>query len=327
MLWTRQLRPPEICTLCHQPNRIPSSAFVCGAIILVALDKQFDHHRTKPRSSVRWRNESWQTGKSAERRTADILSARRPRDTSISLNTSCANEIIYCGYRFDPESQLYYVRNRTYNALLGRWIQRGPIGYQGRINFYQFVGSGPVGMVDPSGLKEAKIPGVYYYKAYATASPRATFVHAFIEVGGVYYGFFPVVGSGTTWAVFKDTFWLTPGVVHTNDSYSLLPIGYANALTLHGDYFLRKYAVYVDDCEVDVKKAAAEIAKLAAAAKARPPYYNAGLSNCAEWAINVIYFGVAMEMGPGPHPHFYLYYQRVQSGRAGAKLAGGLAGR
>ena len=182
-------------------------------------------------------------------------------------------------------------------------------------------------MVDPSGLKEAKIPGVYYYKAYATASPRATFVHAFIEVGGVYYGFFPVVGSGTTWAVFKDTFWLTPGVVHTNDSYSLLPIGYANALKLHDGDFLRKYAVYVDDCEVDVKKAAAEIAKLAAAAKASPPDYNAGISNCAEWAIDVIDDGVAMAMGPGPHPHLYLDYRRVQSGSAGAKLAAGPAGR
>ena len=80
---------------------------------MVALDKQFDHHGTKPRSSVRWRDESWQTGKSAERRAADILSARSPRDTSNSSSSSCANEIIYCGYRFDPDTQLYYVRNRS----------------------------------------------------------------------------------------------------------------------------------------------------------------------------------------------------------------------
>jgi RHS repeat-associated protein len=32
-----------------------------------------------------------------------------------------ANEIMYCGYRFDPENELYYVRNRTYNPVLGRW--------------------------------------------------------------------------------------------------------------------------------------------------------------------------------------------------------------
>ena len=59
---------------------------------MVALDKQFDHHRgTKPPSRGRWRDESWQAGKFPDHRTADILSARRPRDTSNSSNTSCAN--------------------------------------------------------------------------------------------------------------------------------------------------------------------------------------------------------------------------------------------
>ncbi len=119
---------------------------------MVALDKQFFHHHgTKPRSCGRWRDESWQTGKSAERRTADILSARRPRDTSSSSNTSCANEIIYCGYQFDPESQLYYVRNRTYSPVLGRWIQRDPLGYKDGANLYGYVGGGVIGLVDADG--------------------------------------------------------------------------------------------------------------------------------------------------------------------------------
>ena len=120
---------------------------------MVALDKQFfRHHGSKPRSRGRWRDESWQAGKTPGRRAADILSARRHRDTSNSSNTSCANEIIYCGYRFDTDTKLSYVRNRTYNPVLGRWIQRDPIGYDGGINLYQVVGSGPVENVDPSGL-------------------------------------------------------------------------------------------------------------------------------------------------------------------------------
>ncbi len=61
------------------------------------------------------------------------------------------NETIYCGYRLDPETQLYYVRNRTYNPVLGRWIQRDPIGYAGGINLYGYVESSPAGLVDPSG--------------------------------------------------------------------------------------------------------------------------------------------------------------------------------
>ncbi len=63
-----------------------------------------------------------------------------------------ANEIIYCGYRFDPETQLYYVRNRTYNPVLGRWIQRDPIGYNGGINLYGYVGGLAAAQTDLSGF-------------------------------------------------------------------------------------------------------------------------------------------------------------------------------
>jgi RHS repeat-associated protein len=63
-----------------------------------------------------------------------------------------ANEIIYCGYRFDPETQLYYVRNRTYSPPLGRWLQRDPIGYSGGVNLYGYLGGRAVAVTDPSGL-------------------------------------------------------------------------------------------------------------------------------------------------------------------------------
>ena len=62
-----------------------------------------------------------------------------------------ANEIIYCGYRFDPESELYYVRNRGYSPTLGRWLQRDPIGYAGGINLYEYVGGRAVIGIDPAG--------------------------------------------------------------------------------------------------------------------------------------------------------------------------------
>jgi len=63
-----------------------------------------------------------------------------------------ANEIIYCGYRYDPETELYYVRNRTYNPPLGRWLQRDPIGYAGGINLYEYVTSAPTIRLDIFGL-------------------------------------------------------------------------------------------------------------------------------------------------------------------------------
>ena len=65
-----------------------------------------------------------------------------------------ANEIIYCGYRFDSETELYFVRNRTYDPVLGRWVQRDPIGYEGGINLYEYVGGGAAGGSDSTGLND-----------------------------------------------------------------------------------------------------------------------------------------------------------------------------
>ena len=62
-----------------------------------------------------------------------------------------ANDIIYCGYRCDTESQNYYVRNRAYNPVLGRFIQRDPIGYSGGINLYGYVVTNPATKTDPEG--------------------------------------------------------------------------------------------------------------------------------------------------------------------------------
>ncbi len=124
-----------------------------------------------------------QSEKSPVRCTADVLSARCRRDkcgaiveayaTDAYGNTLIftgpgadgvwftdddvqsdygANSIIYCGYRFDPETKNYYVRNRTYNPALGRWLQRDPIGYDGGINLYGYVESAPVTEFDPAGM-------------------------------------------------------------------------------------------------------------------------------------------------------------------------------
>jgi RHS repeat-associated protein len=62
-----------------------------------------------------------------------------------------ANSIIYCGYRYDPESENYYVRNRYYAPALGRWLTRDPIGVKGGTNLYAYVASSPVGKVDAWG--------------------------------------------------------------------------------------------------------------------------------------------------------------------------------
>ncbi len=67
------------------------------------------------------------------------------------------NDIIFCGYRYDPETRLYYVRNRMYvmdtgGISVGRWLQRDPIGYAGGVNLYEYVGANPLRRADATGM-------------------------------------------------------------------------------------------------------------------------------------------------------------------------------
>jgi RHS repeat-associated protein len=49
--------------------------------------------------------------------------------TTTQSSSVYANEILYAGYRLDPESGMYQVRHREYHPTLGRWVQRDPLGY------------------------------------------------------------------------------------------------------------------------------------------------------------------------------------------------------
>ncbi len=61
---------------------------------------------------------------------------------------------LYTGREFDPEIDLYHYRARTYDATLGRFAQRDPIGFKGGWNLYEYVHSAPTMFLDPSGLEK-----------------------------------------------------------------------------------------------------------------------------------------------------------------------------
>jgi RHS repeat-associated protein len=68
-------------------------------------------------------------------------------------STVYRNEILFAGYRFDPESALYNVRNRVYHPTLGRWLQRDPLSYDaGSMDLYEYCLSAPIVNTDPMGL-------------------------------------------------------------------------------------------------------------------------------------------------------------------------------
>jgi RHS repeat-associated protein len=74
--------------------------------------------------------------------------------SSTQASTLYTNEVLYAGYRLDPESGLYQVRHRHYHPTLGRWVQRDPIGYHDGQSLYEYVGSAPTWGLDPTGLQE-----------------------------------------------------------------------------------------------------------------------------------------------------------------------------
>ncbi len=63
-----------------------------------------------------------------------------------------ANQLLYAGYRYDPETGFYHVRNRMYHPTLGRFLQRDPAGYTDGMSLYEYVMGRPIGLVDPMGL-------------------------------------------------------------------------------------------------------------------------------------------------------------------------------
>ena len=73
----------------------------------------------------------------------------------ITWSNSRKNEILFCGYRYDPETGNYQVRNRCLIPGLGRWTQRDPSGFADGMDLYQYVQSNPIAYVDLDGAKGA----------------------------------------------------------------------------------------------------------------------------------------------------------------------------
>ena len=64
-------------------------------------------------------------------------------------------ETLYCGYRYDSDSELYQVRYRYLHFQIGRWLSRDPLGEQRRINLFCYIRNRAANFCDPYGLYES----------------------------------------------------------------------------------------------------------------------------------------------------------------------------
>ena len=61
-------------------------------------------------------------------------------------------DTLYCGYRYDNATAIYYVRFRYMNSQTGQWLSRDPIDNTSDLNLYAYVNSEPLSNSDPLGL-------------------------------------------------------------------------------------------------------------------------------------------------------------------------------
>ena len=70
-----------------------------------------------------------------------------------------ANEVLYAGYRWDPETGLYHVRHRSYHPTAATWLQRDLTAYPHSLSLYAYVAGRCTSEVDPGGLEARKCIG------------------------------------------------------------------------------------------------------------------------------------------------------------------------
>jgi RHS repeat-associated protein len=94
-----------------------------------------------------------------------------PFGTLIQKTGSLNQPYMFSTKEYDEETGLSYYGYRFYSPTIGRWTTRDPIGEEGGINLYGFVGNDPVHYVDPKG-KGPILFGVCFATTVADAIDR-----------------------------------------------------------------------------------------------------------------------------------------------------------
>jgi len=76
-----------------------------------------------------------------------------PYGAPTKISGDLDSDFLFTGHFFHASSGLHLALYRAYDAELGRWLSRDPIGEERGLNLYVYVASDPVNLWDPFGLE------------------------------------------------------------------------------------------------------------------------------------------------------------------------------